>query len=309
MKIANLLAFLVVAGASLAIGYFVGSDMKGLPAAMTGGSETADAVAADPADTVVATIDGSEIRESDVKKLYETLPAQYRQAPYAMLKVQLVEQLVNMRIVQNAAVAEKYDTQEEFSQTLADLRLQALQEYYLQKKIEAAVTDAALQAEYEKATKDFKAAEEIRARHILLKEEQEAKDVITKLNDGGGFEALAKEFSTGPSGPQGGDLGYFTKDRMVPEFAEAAFALEKGKHTSEPVKTQFGWHVIKLEDRRDTQPPAFEAMKEQLSSTLTNTTVTDLIEKLKAAAVVSIVKPEGETPVDDKKAEESKKAD
>ncbi len=303
MKIANFLAgFIVATGLLLAIGYFAGVDLTSLQAGL---GKTTEVI--DPADKVVATVDDAEIRESHVRKLYDTLPAQYKQAPYQFLKAQLVEQLVNMRIIQNAALAEKYDTQAEFDKTVADMRMQALQEYYLQKKIDEAVTDEALKAEYEKATKDFKAEAEVRARHILLKEEQEAKDVITKLNEGGDFEAMAKELSTGPSGPNGGDLGYFVKSRMVPEFAEAAFAMENGKHSVEPVKTQFGWHVIKVEDRRDTKPPAFETMKEQLSNTLTNTTVTALLDKLKAAAKVSIVKPEGETPVPDDKAEKEKK--
>ncbi len=304
MKLANFLAFVIVAGLSAAIGYFIGTDMKGLPGQEVEATVSAEAV--DPTDEVVATVDGVDIRESYIKKMYENLPAQYKQAPYAFIKAQLVEQLVNMRIVQNAAKAEKYDSQPEFSGRVADIQLQLLQEYYLQKKIDEAVTDEALDAEYKKATAEFKAEEEAHARHILLKEEQEAKDVITKLNDGGDFVALAKEFSTGPSGPQGGDLGFFVKERMVPEFAEAAFKLEKGKYTTEPVKTQFGWHVIKLEDRRNTQPPAFEEMKKQLVETLSSTTVAALIEKLKSTAVVNIVQPEPEKPAE---AAEEKKTD
>ncbi|MEH6404473.1 MAG: peptidylprolyl isomerase [Sneathiella sp.] len=304
MKLVNFLAFLVVAGLSLAVGYFVGTDMKGLPGLEMGASATEES--ADPDDAVVASVDGTDIRESQVKRMFESLPEQYRQAPYAFIKGQLIEQLVNMRLVQNAAQVEKVDVDQEFLGRVSDVKLQLLQEFYLQQKIEAAVTDITLKAEYEKAIAEFKTVEEVSARHILLKEEAQAKDVIAKLDAGGDFVALAKEFSTGPSGPQGGDLGFFVKERMVPEFAEAAFKLEKGKYTAEAVKTQFGWHVIKLDDRRNTQPPAFDTMRKQLSDTLSTTTVTALIESLKAAATVNVVEPPKEKPAADaepKKAE------
>lgn len=302
MKLSNFLAFIVVAGLSAAIGYFVGTDMKGLPGQDSGAMK---AEAADPDDKVVATVDGKEIRESFVLAMYEKLPAQYKQAPYAFIKAQLVEQLVNMRIIQNAAMAEKYDAQPEYLERVVDVELQLLQEYYLKKKLDDAITDEALKAEYDKATAEFKPEEEAHARHILLKEEQEAKDVIAKLDAGGDFVALAKEFSTGPSGPNGGDLGYFAKARMVPEFSDAAFKLEKGNYTAAPVKTQFGWHVIKLEDLRNTQPPAFDEMKQQLGDTLRNTTVTALIEKLKSTAQIVIAPPE-EKPA---ATEDAKKSD
>ncbi|MCG8491642.1 MAG: peptidylprolyl isomerase [Sneathiellales bacterium] len=306
MKIGNFLAFLIVAGLSMALGYFIGTDMKGLPMQSEEGKPAVAENAPDPNDKVVATVDAAEIRESEVRKMYENLPAQYRQAPYQLVKAQLVEQLVNMKIIQNAALAGKYEDQPEFMEQLDTVRLQVLQEYFLQRKIDEAVTEEALKAEYEKENKDFKPETEVRARHILLKEEQEAKDVITQLDGGADFAELAKELSTGPSGKSGGDLGYFVKARMVPPFAEAAFAMDVGSHSKEPVQTQFGWHVIKVEDKRDTQPPAFETRRQALESELTNTTVTSLLETLKKAANVSIVRPEGETPADDKKEEEKK---
>ncbi len=214
MKLANILAFIVVAVLAAAGGYFVGTDMKGLPGQQT--EATAAAQAIDPSDSVVATVDGIKIRESYVKRMYESLPAQYKQTPYAFIKAQLVDQLVNMRLVQNAAKAEKYDSQSEFVARVEDVQLQLLQEYYLQEKMDEAVTDEALIAEYNKVTAEFKAEQEAHARHILLKEEQQAKDVIVLLDAGGDFTELAKEHSTGPSGPQGGDLGYFVAYGFAP---------------------------------------------------------------------------------------------
>jgi len=297
MKLANFLAFIVVAGASAAIGYFVGTDMgnKSDPTMEI----VAEAAPKDPTDAVVATVNGEEIRDSDVLKVYESLPDQYRQAPFAMIKAQLVEQMVSMRIIQTAAEAENFNTQAEFTDRVSEVQRQLLQEYYLQKKIDEAVTEEALKAEYTKMTADFVPEDEVKARHILLKEEDQAKDIISKLDAGGDFVALAKEHSTGPSGPQGGDLGYFAKGRMVPEFSEVAFKLEKGGYSKEPVKSQFGWHIILVEDRRATEAPAFDGMRKQLKESLSNQTVTALLEGLRAKAVVNIITAE-EAKSDDK---------
>lgn len=310
MKLANLLALVVVAGISAAIGYFVGTDMSGMkaeePAKVEEAKQEAPAQTeakaepADPNDKLLATVDGAEIRESHVRSMYDGLPAQYKQAPFPMIKAQLVEQLVSMRMIQNAAKAEGYDAQADFEARVDDVRLQLLQEYYLQKKIDEAVTDAAVQGEYDKVVADFKAEQEVRARHILLKEEAEAKDVVAKLDAGGDFVELAKELSTGPSGPNGGDLGYFVKGRMVKEFSEAAFALEIGEYTKEPVQTQFGWHIILMEDSRQTQPPSLDSMREQIQQNLSGQTVNALLDDLKAKAKVDIVQ---EAPKEEEKKE------
>ncbi|PCH60898.1 MAG: peptidylprolyl isomerase [Gammaproteobacteria bacterium] len=202
--------------------------------------------------------------------------------------------MVNTRIIQSAAEAESYDTQAEYTDRVVEIKRQLLQEYYIQKKIDEVVTDEALMAEYATITADFKAEDEVKARHILLAEEEQAKDVISKLDAGGDFVELAKELSTGPSGPTGGDLGYFVKGRMVPEFSEVAFTLEKGTYSKTAVKTQFGWHVILVEDRRATKAPAFEGMRKQLKDNLSSQTVTSLLETLKASATVDIITAEEE---------------
>lgn len=315
MKLANLLALIVVAGVSGAAGFYFGMErdaMLGTDMVMSE-EQSSDAVT-NADDAVLATVDGKSIRETDVRRVYESLPAQYKQAPFAMIKAQLVEQLVNMKIIQNAAKTENFDKQAEFTDRVADVKDQLLQEYFIQKKIDAALTDEALKAAYDKNVADFTPTKEVHARHILLEDEEKAKEVIVLLEQGGDFVELAKTHSTGPSGPTGGDLGYFAKDRMVPEFAEAAFAMEKGTYTKAPVKTQFGWHVIFVEDSRDTSPPAFDEMKETLTQTLTTETVTQLLDGLKAKAVIDIVEvkaPEADTPTESadpvKPAEDEKK--
>ena len=132
--------------------------------------------------------------------------------------------------------------------------------------------------------KDFVSEREIQARHILLETEDAAKDVIAQLENGGIFNDLARELSTGPSAPTGGDLGYFTKERMIPAFSEAAFALDVGEYTKTPVETEFGWHVILVEDARDTQPPSFEENRPQLLQTEALKVYEQIIEGLRGKA-------------------------
>jgi peptidyl-prolyl cis-trans isomerase C len=303
MKAANLLAVVIVAGVSAGIGYYVGegdmisSVMKADEASVATTETGSTAPAAD--DAVFATVNGREIRASDLQLIYAALPAQYKQVPFEMLKSQLVTQAVNMALVQEAAEAEGLATSAEVKEKLALASDQIMQEVYLQQKIDAALTDAAVQAEYEKRIADFTPAQEIQARHILLEKEEEARDVVAKLEEGGDFVELAKEFSIGPSAENGGDLGFFQDGQMVKPFSEAAFALEKGTYTKEPVQTQFGWHVILLEDSRDTQPPALDTVRADIENSLSGAAVNGLIEGLRAKATIDIVgaeEAEGETP-------------
>jgi peptidyl-prolyl cis-trans isomerase C len=138
---------------------------------------------------------------------------------------------------------------------------------------------------YDESVKKLTPEKEVRARHILVDSEDKAKEILAKLKAGGDFVALAKENSKDPGAATGGDLGYFTKSQMVPEFAEAAFKLEKGQ-LSDPVKTQFGWHIIKVEDTRDRPVPAFEAVKEQIGNFLVQKAQTELVMKLRSEAKI-----------------------
>lgn len=290
MKAANLLALVIVAGVSAGIGYYVGTDMSMSPkgeAEAPAANVTAKAPAAD--DAVVATVNGVEIRESDVTKLYANLPQQYKQVPFEMIKSQLVDQLVSMQIVQKAAKEEKYNEQAGYLDRVAEAKGQILQEYYLQEKMTAAATEEAVNAAYEKLKSEFEPKEEIRARHILVEKEEEARDVVAKLDAGEDFVELAKTTSVGPSGPQGGDLGFFGEGQMVKPFSDAAFAMEPGTYTKDPVKTQFGWHVIKLEERRNTQPPALEQVRGELENQISNDAVSSLIEDLRGKATIDVV--------------------
>jgi peptidyl-prolyl cis-trans isomerase C len=168
---------------------------------------------------------------------------------------------------------------------------------YVDKMIQKGMSDAKLKAKYDKLIKDAPPREEINARHILLANEADAKAVIEQLKKGGDFAALAGEKSTDPAGKSsGGDLGWFTKEQMVPEFATAAFKLKKGEITETPVKTQFGWHVIKLEDRRTAKPPTFEQVKPQLADEVARDLIGEKMKELRTAAKIEVFNADGSKP-------------
>jgi peptidyl-prolyl cis-trans isomerase C len=159
-------------------------------------------------------------------------------------------------------------------------------EMLLKAEGKAAVTDQAMHQVYDEAVKQMASAQEVRARHILVPSEAEAKAVLTEIQKGTDFAELAKQKSKDPgAAAQGGDLGYFTKDQMVPEFAEVAFKLDKGQ-VSEPVKTQFGWHVIKVEDKRSKPVPEFDKVKDQVETFVMRKAQGEYIAKLRAGAKI-----------------------
>jgi peptidyl-prolyl cis-trans isomerase C len=190
-----------------------------------------------------------------------------------------------MLLVAKAAEAKKMADSNEFKQKLAYARTKLLMETYLQSEAKAAVTDAELHKVYDEAIGQMKAEPEVHARHILVETEDEAKAVAAELKKGADFADLAKQKSKDPGASDGGDLGWFTKDQMVPEFSEVAFKLEKGQ-LSDPVKSQFGWHVIKVEDKRTRQPPEFDKVKDQLENFVVRRQQSALITKLRAEGKV-----------------------
>jgi peptidyl-prolyl cis-trans isomerase C len=229
-------------------------------------------------------VDGEEIRRSDVIEAQKLLAEQYRQAPFDRIFEPLLERMINSRLTARAGRKENLHKGELVRRQVARFEDQIVERVFLDIRIKAALTDDALRRRYADAVTDFKPEAEVSARHILVKTEEEARAVIEELDGGADFAALARTKSTGPSKTKGGDLGYFTRERMVPEFAAAAFALKKGAYTGEPVQTQFGWHVIKLEDRRQTKPADFEEQKISLREEMSRKVVTDLVASLKRSA-------------------------
>jgi peptidyl-prolyl cis-trans isomerase C len=206
---------------------------------------------------VVAIVDGENILYSDVMAARRTLPAQYQQIPMQTIYLQLLNQVIERHVLASAAIKSGQDKDVLVQAGLRQARNRVLSSSYARYLVSQGVTEERVRAIYNK-DKDAKTGPvEVRARHILVQTEAEARSIIMALKKGGDFVALAKTKSTGPSGARGGDLGYFKKGAMVPAFSAAAFSLKPGE-ISDPVKTQFGWHVIKVEDRRSSAGPSFK---------------------------------------------------
>ena len=242
---------------------------------------------------IIARVDGEDILLEDVLKLAGNLPPQY-QAQFAQIYPVLVRRVIDFRLAGKAGRAEGLGEDEEVKARVAEARNRAIREVYLERRVEARLTDDAVNQAYAKYLEDNPPQTEQRASHILLETEEEAREIIVKLNEGADFAELAKENSTGPSAAQGGDLGYFAADQMVPEFADAAAKLQPGDHSTEPTKTQFGWHVIKVVDRREIPQAAFADVENQLREDLAREAVEAVLADLRAGATVEIL-PAGET--------------
>jgi peptidyl-prolyl cis-trans isomerase C len=203
--------------------------------------------------------------------------------------------LVSERLIYQEAMKAGFDKNEEVKKRIEQMQKQLVMQGFIEDKAKALVTDAQLKAAYAEKEKANKASpvEEVSARHILVEKEEDAKAIADELKKGGDFDKIAKEKSTDKgSGARGGDLGWFTKDKMVPEFADAAFKLKKGE-ISAPVKSAFGWHVIKLEDRRAVKMANFDEMKEELRAELTNKAVQNYVEGLLKAADIKYFSADG----------------
>jgi peptidyl-prolyl cis-trans isomerase C len=234
---------------------------------------------------VVAKVDGRDITDADLAIAESEIGMELANAPADQKRRYLVEYLIETNLFAAAADAEKMTNGPDFEKRVAFSKLRAAQQLYFDKKVKDAVGEGAAKGFYEDQVKMIKTAEEVKARHILVGDETQAKDIADKLAKGGDFAALAKEFSVdGGSKENGGDLGYFSKGQMVPQFEEAAFALEKGA-TSKPVQSQFGWHVIRVEDKRQKPPPSFDQVKGQIMGNLiksqAQTVIADLRKKAK----------------------------
>jgi peptidyl-prolyl cis-trans isomerase C len=247
---------------------------------------TASAQAAGP----VARINGNDITESEIAYAEAEVGAEIAGLPAEARRRVLLEYLVEAHLFADAAAKSQLGSGKEFEERLAYYKLRALRDTFYEKKVRDAVTDAQAKAAYDEQIGKVPPEPEVRARHILVKSEQEAKDLIQQLKNGADFLELAKKFSTGPSADSGGDLGYFSRGQMVKPFEETAFALKPGE-ISAPVQTEFGWHVIKVEDKRVHPVPAFDEVKDQLIASLVQNQLKTVVQGLRANAKVEVVDP------------------
>lgn len=237
---------------------------------------------------VVATIGDYQITEADLAMAEEDFAGSLERYPDAQRRSILIDVMINMKLLADAADNANMSETPEFARRLQYVRIRALRDLYFQEKIEPYVNDEAVAEAYNNQVVNGPKATEVNARHILVETEDEAKAIIEALEGGADFAELATEKSTGPSSVNGGDLGYFGESDMVPAFGTVAFALEVGE-ISAPVQTQFGWHVIKLEDRREVAPPELSAVANQIREALIRERFAEVILELKAATTIEIV--------------------
>jgi peptidyl-prolyl cis-trans isomerase C len=240
---------------------------------------------ADDANPVLAKVNGSEIRQSDLALAEEELGPSLAQMDPATKKDNVLSFLIDMKIVAKAAEDKKVENSEDFKKRLAFTRNRLLMDSLLASEGKAATTDEAMKKVYEDASKQITGEQEVHARHILVETEDEAKAVKAELDKGADFAELAKKKSKDPGASDGGDLGFFTKDQMVPEFSAVAFTLEPGK-ISDPVKSQFGWHIIKVEEKRNRKAPDFEQVRGQIETYVARKAQADYVAKLRETAKV-----------------------
>src|ERR1700760_2428195 len=247
---------------------------------------------------VLAKVNGAEIRQSDVALAEEELGPSLAQMDPATKKENVLAFLIDRKIVAKAAEAKKIEDRPDFKARLAFTRSRLLMDNLLAAEGKAATTDDAMKKVYEEAAKQIAGEQEVHARHILVETEDEAKAIEADLKKGADFAELAKKKSKDPGASDGGDLGFFTKDQMVPEFSAVAFALEPGK-VSDPVKTQFGWHVIKVEEKRARKAPDFDQVKAQIETYVTRKAQAEYVAKLREAAKIERMDQASNTPAPD----------
>jgi peptidyl-prolyl cis-trans isomerase C len=239
-------------------------------------------------DPVVAKVGSLEIRQSELDVAIQSLDPQLAQLPDEQKKIAALSGAIDVKLLASGAVAEGIDQTDDYKKRMAYIGDRELHNAYFRKHVVDSTTDEEVRARYDKEIADLPKQEEVKAAHILVKTEDEAKAVIAELDQGKDFAEIAKEKSQDSNKDDGGDLGWFGPGRMVPEFEQAAFGLEKGAYTKTPVKSQFGFHVIKLEDKRDAPPPPFEQVQEQVKQLVMRDKYVALIDKAKAEQTVDI---------------------
>ncbi|MEQ8707936.1 MAG: peptidylprolyl isomerase [Rhodospirillales bacterium] len=236
-------------------------------------------------DTVVATVDGKPVTMADLEQFKQGI-SQAAQIPTASIFDILVDRVVSSRLLSQAGYAGGLDKTEDVQKQMEMIEQQLVARAEVDRIVKAGATDARVEAAYQAYLKETPTADEVKASHILLDDEEKAKAVIAELKAGADFAETAKTKSIGPSGPNGGDLGFFQAEQMVKEFSDAAFALEVGAITETPVKSQFGWHVIKVTDKKIGTPPTMEEIRPQLEDQIGVEVLQERLAELREKATI-----------------------
>lgn len=236
--------------------------------------------------TVVARVNGHEILAADVEDALGALPEQYLSLPPETLYKAVIDQLIDRHLLVSRARAQNLQNDLSVQRALRQIEARVLEQAYLRRVVESKVTDEAVRRRYQRDKDTLSGDKQVRARHILVKSQSEAMELLRELSRGKDFAELAREKSIGPSKSQGGDLGYFTRDAMLPAFSNVAFSLRKGEVSRAPVQTQYGWHVIKVEDIKEAGPPAFDEVSEELRGKMSDELVEAEIKRLREEASI-----------------------
>jgi peptidyl-prolyl cis-trans isomerase C len=237
-------------------------------------------------DPVVADVDGVKVLRSEVLDQLQAMDPQIRQLDPKTVFPQLLDRSVMRTVVTNAAAKAEIDKTPAFKARMDALKRDVMLEVYLQEAVKERMTDERLQAAYQAYSAANPPQPQVHAAHILVSDEDLAKEIITKLNAGGSFADLAKEHGKDSTRTNGGDLGWFSEGDMVPEFSRAAFAMEPGSYSKEPVKSQFGWHVIQVQDRRMSAPASLEDVRSELEGQVSQDILRQLVGDLRDAATI-----------------------
>ena len=237
-------------------------------------------------DPVLARVDGAAIRRSDVINFQRGLPPQFQQMPLEALIEPIMDRLISQKLLAADGRKQNLQNDPDLRRRMAQYEERLLQETLLGRMLERQVTEAALRRRYETYAKENPGKEEVRARHILVGSETQAQAILRELRGGADFAKLATDRSIDPAGKQsGGDLGYFAKDEMVPEFAEAAFAMKPGDVSTAPVRTQFGWHVIRV-DKVRTVAQSLDDVRDEITNQISQEVVSAEVDRLRSGAKI-----------------------
>lgn len=244
-------------------------------------------------ETPLAEVDGTPVTLGELLAIRRELPEQYQQLPDKVLYDGILEQLIDQLLLAEAAREAGLDERPTVALALRNQARAILADSYLEAQLAERVTPEKIEELYRERHVEGEPVEEVRAAHILVETEEEAREIKAKLDEGAGFGELAKEHGTDGTAQRGGDLGWFTRSEMVPQFAEAVFSMEPGTIRG-PVETDFGWHLIKLDERRDRPAPPLEEVEDDLREELVRQAQLEIVEELRAE--VAIEKPDAPVP-------------
>ena len=240
----------------------------------------------------LAIVNGEKIYESQIHKTHSELPQQYQQLPFDILKPMLLDRAINQQLLIVSGKKANLENDKQVKKRIKILSDRVVAETFLERNISKKVNEKAIKEDYENFLKNSEPEPLVHARHILLKTKSDALSVIKELNNGENFIELVKKRSIDKSNIEDGDLGFFKHSEMVKSFANAAFSIKPGSYSNKPIKTELGWHIIFVEEKKDGKYPSLQEAHDSLVSKLTQKTVADLIQDLRSKANIFIPKPE-----------------